>query len=296
MQFKPTDRKNAGNELMSLVTEKLVQQMEKVGTDWSKPFRSMAHLPINAITGEEYHGSNTFLLMLGTDDSEFAGYQQWASKGAQVRKGEKGHVILRPAIAKDKNDPDKTFIRGFYPAYVFGRSQVDNAPDPIYTEKRVDLTEAIQQADSYFDKVGATVVEGDGGRAFYAPEPDSITMPPRAAFTDTATSTATECYYGTLAHEHVHWTGRKTRLDRLKFERWGDELYAFEELVAEIGATFLCVKLGISNEPRADHAQYLNSWIKNLKKDPDALFKAASQAQKAVEYLDTLQASAAIAA
>tara|TARA_Y100000593_G_C4268054_1_gene315863 strand:+ start:342 stop:1232 length:891 start_codon:yes stop_codon:yes gene_type:complete len=296
MQITIKDRKNSSSEIMAAVTSQMIELMETAGQNWKMPFSSLGRLPVNAVTSEEYRGNNSLLLMLGTEDAEFAGFHQWKSVGATVKKGEKGHIIVRPRMVKDKDDADKKKCIGFSHAYVFGRSQVDNAPASIYEETRTDLTESLQAADVFFNNVGAEVRENDGGRAFYTPNEDFISMPPRAAFSATATSTATECYYGTLAHEHIHWTGRKTRLDRLRATTKADKLYAFEELVAELGASFLCIKLGISEQPRDDHAQYLNSWVQSLKDDPEVLWKAARDAQKAVDFLDNLQQPAAKAA
>jgi antirestriction protein ArdC len=98
-------------------------------------------------------------------------------------------------------------------------------------------------------------------------------------------------YYSVLGHEHVHWTGAKVRLDRDFSGRFGSEAYAFEELVAELGAAYLCATLGLSNEPREDHAAYLASWLRVLKGDKRAIFTAASKAQAAVDYLQSLQVS-----
>ena len=119
-------------------------------------------------------------------------------------------------------------------------------------------------------------------------------MPNRELFSETATSTATENYYSTSCHEHAHWTGLKSRLDRLELKN--KKGYAFEELVAELSAAFLCNQLDISSEPRADHAQYLAGWLTALGSDTDYIFKAAAEAQKAVDFMDSLQQPAAKAA
>ena len=296
MQITFKDRKNANEELMQAVTSQMIELMSTAGSNWTMPFASTGRVPVNGVTGKEYSGNNLFLLMLGTNDAEFAGFHQWKSVGATVKKGEKGHIVTRPRMVKDKDDPEKRILTGFSLAYVFGRSQVDNAPEPIYKDERTDLTQAIKNADVYFQNVNADIRENDGGRACYVPDSDFVSMPPRAAFSATATSTATECYYGTLAHELVHWTGNKTRLKRFNVQEFTKEFRSYEELVAELGSCFLCVKLGISSEPRDDHATYLNGWISNLKDDPEVLWKAAKDACKAVDFLDKLQQPAAIAA
>ena len=109
-------------------------------------------------------------------------------------------------------------------------------------------------------------------------------MPYLECFTDS------ESYYATLAHEMTHWTRHETRLHReFGRKRWGDEGYAQEELVAELGSAFLCAELGITPEIRADHAAYIDSWLKVLKHDKRAIFSAAAHAQKAVDHLHSYQ-------
>lgn len=146
-----------------------------------------------------------------------------------------------------------------------------------------DLSEdqRIAAAERFFVSSGATVRHG-GNRAFYTPTGDFIQMPQFAQFVDA------KSYYSVLAHEHTHWTGAKERLDRVFGARFGDAAYAFEELVAELGAAFLCAGLGLENEPRADHASYVASWLRTLKNDKKAIFKAASKAQAAADYLQSL--------
>src|SRR4029077_20901163 len=118
---------------------------------------------------------------------------------------------------------------------------------------------------------------------------DRIAMPDWEAFLNTSTASATENAYGTLLHELTHWTGHEKRCARDFSKRFGDDAYAAEELVAELGAAFLCARLGITAEPRADHAQYLDHWLKILRGDKRAIFTAASKASLAFDYLAALQ-------
>lgn len=121
-----------------------------------------------------------------------------------------------------------------------------------------------------------------GNRAFYAPARDLIQLPPRETFRDA------ESYVATRAHETIHWTAHPSRLARELGKRFGDNAYAAEELIAEMGSAFLCADLGITPEPRDDHAAYLAHWLQVLKKDSHAIFTAASQAQRAADYLHQL--------
>jgi antirestriction protein ArdC len=141
----------------------------------------------------------------------------------------------------------------------------------------------IEAADLFFANTGADIRHG-GNQAYYAPEPDYVQMPPLVSFRDA------ESYSSTLAHEMTHWSKHATRLNReFGRKKFGDEGYAREELVAEIGAAFLCCDLGITPEPRDDHAAYLGHWLGVLKEDKRAIFQAAAHAQRAVDFLYGLQ-------
>ena len=118
---------------------------------------------------------------------------------------------------------------------------------------------------------------------------DLIRMPDRRRFTGTATATPAEAFYSTLCHELVHWSGAKSRLDRDLSGRFGDEAYAIEELIAELGAAFLCADLALTPEPRADHACYVKNWLAVLKNDKKAIFTAAAKASQATSWLQTIE-------
>jgi len=138
---------------------------------------------------------------------------------------------------------------------------------------------------------GATITTG-GMRAFYSRSTEAITMPDRHRFVGTDTSSASEAWYSTLLHELAHWSGAERRLARTFGERFGDDAYAMEEMVAELTAAFLCGDLGISAEPRADHADYIGHWLRILKADRKAIFAAASAANKAAEFLGSFNQQA----
>jgi antirestriction protein ArdC len=145
-------------------------------------------------------------------------------------------------------------------------------------ETESTLNDRIAHADAFFTAIGATVRHG-GNQAYYAPATDHVQMPPFAAFRESVS------YYSTLAHEHTHWTAPASRCDRQLGKRFGDNAYAAEELIAELGAAFTCAHLGLSTEPREDHAQYIQSWLRVLKADSRAIFTAASKAQHATDWL-----------
>jgi antirestriction protein ArdC len=136
----------------------------------------------------------------------------------------------------------------------------------------------IERAEAFFKATGAVINHG-GDRAFYAPGPDRIQMPPFEAFRDAG------AYYGILSHEATHWSGAKTRLDRDLSGRFGTHAYAAEELIAELGSAFLSADLGLTPEPREDHASYIETWLRVLKNDRRAIFTAAAHAERAAAFL-----------
>jgi antirestriction protein ArdC len=174
------------------------------------------------------------------------------------------------------------FMKGYV---VFNVEQIDGLPEHYYGKPapRGETVQRIERAESFLAATGATVRHG-GNRAFYSPASDHVQMPPVEAFRDA------EGYYSTLAHEVTHWTRHPSRLDRdFGRKRYGDEGYAMEELVAELGSAFLAADLELTPEVREDHASYIASWIKVLKNDKRAIFSAASHAQRAADFLHRLQ-------
>ena len=274
------------------VTNQLIELIEKAqaeGTDWTMPFQSMSGRPHNVITGVKYRGFNAFWLMM-MGEHTVAGYGQWLDAGWQVQKGSKGIWITAPMPIKDEETGEKKGLF-FKPVKVHSSNDVLNIKtgEPWKSPElpTVDLTERLAIADQYIANLGAKISYTNEGRAFYMPSTDSITMPHRELFTATDTSDPTSNFYGVLFHEHTHWTGHKSRKDRLDLKNKKGR--AFEELIAEIGAAFLSNQLGISSSPREDHAQYLANWLGALNNDKDYIFKAASKAQEAVDYMDDLQ-------
>ncbi|MBH5372266.1 hypothetical protein HZZ16_30020 [Bradyrhizobium sp. CNPSo 4016] len=184
-------------------------------------------------------------------------------------------------VEADENSEDERKSRLFARATpVFNADQVDG-PEEAPIAAPVD---ELGDVDAFIARTEAKIVHG-GNRACFIPKLDEIHMPPREAFMGSATSSPTEAYYSTLLHELTHWTGPAHRCDRDLSGRFGSQAYAMEELVAELGAAFLCAELGIAVEPRADHAQYLAHWLKVLTADKRAIFTAASKAGEAVAFL-----------
>tara|TARA_R110002167_G_scaffold334103_1_gene541217 strand:- start:442 stop:1278 length:837 start_codon:yes stop_codon:yes gene_type:complete len=268
--------------------------------DFEIPWHTTLGMPTNASTGNKYNGINIILLWCRTKEqghasSTWATYKQWQSLGAQVTKGQKGSQIIiykpmkqednQPLSDKEHNRP-RVFIGS---ATVFNASQVEGyvvTDDKLKPE--ADNTERLESVEQFILSAQADIRLG-GDRAFYAPMEDYIAMPGRELFTGTSTISATEAYYSTLFHEMTHWSGSEKRCGRDMSGRFGGQSYAMEELVAEIGAAYLCANKGVSSTPRLDHANYLKNWLKVIKKDEKAIFWAATRAQEAVTYLNSLE-------
>lgn len=284
--------KNA--EVYERVVTQVIEALESGAADpaaWSKPWRSLTQ-PIVSAAGRAYRGGNVVVLAVtawakGYETGVWGTYKQWQALGAQVRKGESATTVIlwKPVTkrAKGADDADERFLlaRTFS---VFNIAQVDadealiakltpKAPEVLDPKARID------KLDALIDGTGAAITFG-GDSAHYSPGLDRIALPSFESFTSAIG------FYATALHELGHWTGHESRLARDLANRFGSAGYAAEELVAELTAAFALSALGyVGDEPRADHAHYVASWIKLLKSDPQALFTAASAAQKAADFI-----------
>lgn len=263
------------------ITQQFIDAIEKgmVNGKWERPWTLNGTFPTNVVTGKDYRGMNALLLMM-MSGGHYAGYGQWKKIGAQVRKGEKCILILAPKMRKTgnvlPNGDDEKVPKGYKVARIFAASQVDGytIPAPI-----VHDTTPIEAAAMVASKSGATITYGSD-RACFVPSADIIRMPDVTQFADAVD------FHSVELHELVHWTGHTSRLDRkLNTNRFGDEAYAFEELIAELGASFLCAELGIRQGFQENHARYLKSWLKALKNDSKAIMTAASGGAMAADVL-----------
>ena len=294
-------------DVYSDVTAKIITLMETHGANWTKPWAGNAgsgSMPTSISSGNQYTGINTVLLWAaGRTDARWGTYNAWQEKGCQVRKGETAtHIIFFKSLGikekqADGSQTDKTIplLKSFA---VFCADQVDGLPmhEQAQPETAEQADARIALALDFVTRAGANIqVLPGSSRAYYSSTIDKIVVPAASDFIGTATSTPVEAFAGVVLHELVHWTGHKNRLARTFGACHGDADYAKEELVAELGATFLCADLGISTEPRADHAQYLASWLQVLKDDKRLIIRAASQASKAAAYLHGLQTPALVA-
>ncbi len=289
-------------DVYTRITDKIIAALDAGVRPWVQPW-SNKHLagrvsrPLRH-NGDPYSGINVLLLWSealsrGYASSTWLTYRQAQEIGACVRRGETGSVVVYAnRISKTETDAAGQEIErdiAFLKAYtVFNAEQIDGLDDR-YTyapdEGRARPIDRSAQADAFFAATGAVIRHG-GDKAFYAPGPDIIQMPPIETFRDV------ESYYATLAHETVHWAGATHRLNRDLSRYTKDRTErAREELIAELGAVFLAADLGIVPEmdPRPDHAGYLASWLSVLKNDKRFIVRAAAQAQRSVAFLHDLQ-------
>jgi antirestriction protein ArdC len=282
--------KSKSFDIAQHITDQIVKAIEAGAGKWEMPWHAVGSAmvaPINVTSGKPYRGMNTWLLMAASQEFGFSSnvwgtYKAWGAKGAQVKKGEKSTMVIfwKRSDYKVTNEAgEKEDKKGLLLRYynVFNASQVEGYEPKVVpvlsTEQR------IENAELFFDGLNIVVKHG-GNRAYYIPSQDYIQMPEFSQFKQA------EGYYATMGHEMIHSTGHESRNNRLlNTTRFGDEAYAFEELVAELGSAFLCAHLGIANDPRPDHAQYIQGWLKALKNDKRAVFTAASKAQAALDYL-----------
>jgi antirestriction protein ArdC len=284
------------------ITDQIVSELEKGVRPWLKPWN--AEHAAGRITrplrgnGIPYRGINVLMLWSAAMEKGFAApiwmtFKQALEFKAHVRKGEQGSlVVYADKIIRTETDAQTgeesehaiPFMKGYT---VFNVEQIDGLPERFYAkaERRGETVQRIARVETFFAATGANVVHG-GSRACYVPSTDNIHMPCIDFFHDS------ESYYATLAHETTHWSRHPSRLDRnFGRKRFGDEGYAMEELVAELGSAFLSADLDLTPEVRDDHAAYIASWIKVLKDDKRAIFTAASHAQRAADFLHGLQNS-----
>ena len=291
-------------DVYTRITDKIIAELEKGERPWMKPWN--AEHAAGKITrplrynGLPYSGINVVMLWAeamekGYNAPLWMTFKQAQELGGHVKKGEHGSLVVY-ANTLTKTETNETtgedeehkipFMKGYT---VFNVEQIDDLPAHYYAMQapQLETAQRLDHAEQFFKNLRADIRYG-GNRAFYAIGADYVQMPPFEFFKDP------ESFYATQLHECTHWTRHPTRLDRdFGRKKWGDEGYAMEELVAELGSAFLSADLGLTPEVRDDHAAYLAGWLKVLKEDKRAIFSAAAHAQRAAEFLHGLQPSPA---
>jgi len=289
-------------DLYAEVSERIVAELERGAAPWVKPWSATAgaNTPCNAVSNRPYSGCNVILLWLARDRGwptpRFLTFKQAIEAGGNVRKGEHGtkvYFVKQLQVKEGGGEDAKTRLVPMLREYtVFNVAQCDNLPEGIRAGKPMrvrnpDTRDAL--ADEFLRSTGADIRDGHG-EAYYVPRQDFISMPAFQAFK------GADHFYNVVFHEVTHWTGHKSRLDRDLKNRFRSREYAAEELIAELGAAFLCAEFGFDGDVR--NAGYIATWIDLLKTDKRAFLTACSKAQAAADCLRglALAAPAAVAA
>ena len=299
-------RKVQSFDIHQEITNRIVDAIETAGDfrlPWIKNTGGSFARPVNVASKNPYNGVNVVSLWVSALAADYPSniwgtYRQWQEKDCQVRKGEKSSLVIFyksyevEAVNEQTGETEAADRLVARASRVFNAAQVDGFE--ILTEELPDAPafDPIERAERFAAATGAQIEE-TGDRACFIPSLDAIRMPERRRFTGTDTTTPAEGFYSTLCHELVHWSGTKPRLDRDLSGRFGDDAYAMEELIAELGSAFLCADLGITPEPREDHARYIKNWLAVLKGDKKAIFSASAKASQAATWLLAQEDSAA---
>ena len=273
------------------VTDTIIRQLEDGIIPWQRSW--VSRLPQNGVTGNRYRGINTVLLWGAAADNqytsnEWASYKQWGGKGEYIRKGERGNMIVYADAFEKEVDGEIKRIPFLKQSVVFNRCQLASYDQAEAETEKKPLVERIATVDDFIANTFAELRHHEGD-AYYVPGEDKIYMPHPASFIDTAACSATENYYTVLLHELTHWTGHSKRLNRKIRNRFGNDAYAEEELVAELGAAFMTAEFDIVQPEKSDHSGYIASWLKVLKNNKQFITAAASEASKAVDFMKELQ-------
>ncbi|MBB5353698.1 antirestriction protein ArdC [Haloferula luteola] len=273
------------------VTERILERLEEGVIPWQSPHMARVGFPKNFHSGRDYRGINVFLLgMAGYTSPYFLTYQQAKDKGGQVRKGEKGYLVIKYGTHRKKEDDGSEETRRFLRLYtVFNSCQIDGIDFP-----HPELPPFTAATKSYVARAIVSqmpnppaIHEGRSVRTCYDPQTDIIDIPHRSYFT------SEERFYKSLFHEMVHSTGaakrlaRKTLMENRGMGLTNKSIYSREELVAEMGTAFLCAHAGIVIDDHENSAAYLQSWLKVLRTGNNRqwIFEAAGHAQRAADYI-----------
>jgi antirestriction protein ArdC len=284
---------NSRRSLYAEVTERVIAELEQGRLPWVQPWDAAAcgcTMPANAVTGRRYSGINVLILWAAVIEGGYASqrwltYRQAVAAGGHVRKGEKGTTVCYADRFMPKGEEDRAqeenreartvaFLKRFT---VFNVEQCEGLPEELNRNPELPAeADILPQVQALIDASGADFRIG-GGEAYYSPGRDYVAVPPQAAFHKAIN------WYRTALHELGHWTGHPSRLDRNQRGTFGSADYAREELVAELASAFACASLSI--RPTVRHADYVGSWLAVLLEDEKAIFRAASAASKAADYL-----------
>jgi antirestriction protein ArdC len=269
------------NKVYDIITQRIIDQLEAGVIPWRKPWgvSGNGEMPKNGITGRHYSGINLLMLNWG---EEYFTFKQVQEKHWTIKKGSKASIViffsmLEKPNKKNSEEVDQIPLMRYY--NVFAGSDIEG-----YKEGEKYEHDTIEEAEDIARRYAEVPIHHhNNNRAFYSPMEDYINVPDISCFP------IKEEYYSTLFHEMTHSTGHTSRLNRFvgvaANASFGSKAYSFEELIAELGASFLCGSCGIEQKTLDNSASYISSWLKVLKEDNKTIVRAAAKAQRAVDYI-----------
>lgn len=272
-----------------IVTNKIMEKLEKGVIPWRKPWDAK-NGAVNWNSQRAYRGINAMLL----DPGEYATYKQIAAAGGKVKKGEHAQIVVLWQFGTKEVESEKTGLKHvektcwlkYFSVFNIETQCEGLKPKRKIVERNNDPIADAEAIVASYTNDGDPELTFNGGKAYYMPRQDLISVPPLSDYANPAE------YYSTLFHEMVHSTGHANRLNRKGVTEntgFGTELYSKEELIAEIGAAMLCGVAGIENSTLENSAAYIKSWLGKLKDDPKLVVHAAGAAQKAADYIQGIQ-------
>lgn len=276
------------------IGEYIIQQIREGIEGWEMPWHKGIREAINPATQKTYHGQNAVTLWIegqqrGYESVEWATLKQWSSLRGRLRKGCKGIRVIRPRLHKQSDIFGGTTSKaqGFNFYTVFNYEDV-NGIDRNHPDLFENLSSNSAIENELAERVvsaSQAIIKYEGDVACYIPSENSIYMPKRSSFIASKYASASENFYATLLHELVHWTEKHNRCNRKAFIEDSRAAYAFEELVADLGAAILNTRFHKLPEPRKGHAAYINGWLDLLESDISFFYKAIELAQTATDWL-----------
>jgi len=274
-------------DIYEVVTQKIIDRLEAGVVPWQKPWRNSGGMPSNLVTKRPYNGINFWLLLsLNYTSPFYLTFEQVKTLGGNVLKGEKSTMVVFWKILESEEksgEIKKTPFLRYYNVFNLTQTEgIDPAKIPAsdaYDHDFNPVAAADTLVNNWTDKPR---IDWDGDAAYYSPAIDLVCIPDQRTFFHD------EQFYSTLFHEFVHSTGHRSRLarhEKIKDHKFGSHDYSQEELVAEMGAAYLCGLTNLDQETIENSAAYIKSWIRTFKDDPKVLVLAAAQAQKAVDYI-----------
>lgn len=283
-------------DVYQIVTDRIIDLLEKGTAPWQKPWTD-AGIPMNLISKRPYRGVNLWLLLsLSYERNLYLTWDQLKKMGGSVKQGEHGHIVIYWKKPKNKETDQKEDEKKIVPILryykVFNISQCRDIPENLVEPlSELDLDPILECESIITGMPGCPVIKQNEQQAYYHIVKDYINMPKRESFKSAA------LYYSTLFHELVHSTGHEKRLNRksiTEMAEFGSEIYSLEELIAELGSSYLASHTGIIEAGIKNSSAYIKGWIGKLKNDKRFIVMASGQAQRAVDHILNLEAERVI--